>query len=114
MASNHYVITLETGVSKQLSSVLAATAADNKRAAIWLQPRATNTAAIYLGTASTVSSTSYGVRLDIPAAGVPPPPFTPGEYLGMPDAFRSPLKLGDFWVLGTTGDFLHLLVVDLA
>jgi hypothetical protein len=110
--TKHYVLTLETGVPKQLSSVLAGGELDRAKSAIWLQPRGSNTALIYLGTSDTTSSTSYGVRLEIPVSSVPPAPFNPGEFSGTPMAFRSPLRLGDFWVLGTTGDFLHILAID--
>lgn len=111
MASRHYVITLENGVPKQLSAAVLG-AEDKKRATIWMQPRAANAAPVYLGTNDDLSSTDYGVRLEAPVDSVPPPPFNPGEFAGSPEAFRSPLKMSDFWVLGSTGDYLHLLVID--
>lgn len=111
MASRHYVITLETGVPKQLSAALQG-AVDVGRATIWMQPRSTNTNPVYVGTNDDMTSTDYGVRLPAPVDSVPPAPFNPGEFSGTPERFRSPLKMGDFYVLGTTGDFLHILMVD--
>lgn len=108
----HYVITLTTGTDIQLSSALAVGETDHQCAAIWLQPRGTNAAVTYIGSADGVTSTNYGVRLEAGAAGIPPAPFNAGEFaMGHGPSSRSPHKLSDFWVLGTTGDFLHVLVV---
>jgi hypothetical protein len=109
--TQHYVLTLETGVPKQLSSVLVG-AEDKRRPTVWMQARATNGSPIYLGTNDDISDTNYGVRIPAPTSGEPAPPFNPGEFVGSPEAFRSPLKMSDFWVLGATGDYLHLMVVD--
>lgn len=109
--TQHFVLTLETGVSKQLSSVLAG--AENRQfSAVWLQPRGTNAAPVYLGGSATLSSSNFGVRLPAGITGEPPAPFNPGEFAGGPEKFRTPLKLGDFWALGATGDFLHILAID--
>lgn len=108
-----YVVTLETGVPKQVSSVLAG-AADVQLAAVWLQPRATNTAPVFVGTNTGMSSTAYGVRIPAPAAGDPPAPFSLGDFArgGSGYGAKSPILLSELWVLGTTGDFLHVLALS--
>lgn len=106
-----YVATLATATPLQLSSLLSG-ADDFQRASIWMQPRSTNANPIYLGIDNTVSTTNYGVRLEAASGGVPPAPFNPGEFsIGKGWGNKSPYRLQDFWVLGTTGDFLHLLVL---
>lgn len=110
--TKHYVVTLTTGTPVDISTVIASPHGAKRRATIWMQPRSTNTAPIYIGTASNITATDYGVRLPAPVASEPPPPFNPGEFAGSPEKFRSPLRASDFYALGTTGDFLHLLVVD--
>lgn len=108
--TSHYVLAL-TGSPVRLSSVLAG-AEDASLSALWMQPRATNANPVYLGTDDGITSTDYGVRFDAPVGGVPPPPFNVGEFSGTPrPSPRSPLKLADFYVLGTSGEFLHLLAV---
>jgi hypothetical protein len=107
-----FVITLETGVAKQLSAALGVDERDAQRACLWMQPRATNTAPIYISSDDTVSSTNYGVRLEAPSGGIPPAPFNPGEFsVASGYGAKSPVKLSDFWALGLTGDFLHLLAM---
>lgn len=108
--TRHYVLAL-SGSAQLLSSVLAS-GATKRRSTVWLQPRSTNTNPIYLGTASNMTSTDYGVRLPAPVSSEPPPPFNPGEFAGSPEKFRSPVRMSDFYVLGTSGEFLHILVVD--
>lgn len=104
--TSHYVLTLN-GSPQLLSSVLAS-GASKRRCTVWMQPRSTNANPVYLGTTNTVSATNYGVRL--PAGDVPP--FNPGEFAGSPEKFRSPVRMADFYVFGTSGEFLHILVVD--
>lgn len=107
-----YVVTLTTATPVQLSSVLGVGEPDHQNAAVWMQPRGTNSNPVYLGSTNTLSSTAYGVRLEAGDTGIPPAPFNPGEFaLSGSYGARSPNKLSDFWVLGTTGDFLHLLVL---
>lgn len=106
MASSHSVITMITGTPVQVGSNV------KRRSTFWMQPRATNAAPIYIGTASNITNTNYGVRLDPAVSGVPPPPFNPGEFSSGPEQFRSPLRTSEFYALGTTGDYLHVLIVD--
>lgn len=102
---NHYVLTL-TGSAQLLSTVLGSSAEDISLRGLWLQPNAANVNLIYLGgSTSTVTSSNYGVRLETPASSIPPPPFNPGEL------DTAPMKLSDFYVLGTGPDKLHILTV---
>jgi len=106
-----YTVTLTTATPIQLSSVLSG-GDDFQRASVWMQPRSTNANPVYIGATNAVSSSAYGVRLEAASGGVPPAPFNPGEF-SQAKGFgnKSPYRLQDFWVLGTTGDFLHLLVL---
>jgi hypothetical protein len=108
----HYVVTLTNATPIQLSSVLSVGENDHANAAVWMQPRGTNASPVYIGGSATLSSTNYGVRLEASSGGVPSAPFNPGEfsYSGSPGN-RAPTKLSEFWVLGSTGDYLHLLVL---
>ena len=108
--TSHYVLTLN-GAAQRLTTALGI-AEDVAVSAIWFQPNAANNGIIYIGTTSSVSSSSYGVRLEIPVSTIPSAPFNPGEFTRLPNRFTSPLRLGDFWVLGTSSDKLHLLVLD--
>lgn len=110
MTSKHYVLTLN-GSAQQLSSVLGGDA-DDAKAAIWIQPRGTNVNLIYVGTSNSVTSTNYGIRLEVPVSGVPQAPFNFGEFAGNLELFRSPLKMSQFWVFGTNGEFLHILTIN--
>ena len=74
--------------------------------AIWLSPRGTNNNPIYLGDSALLSNTNYGIRLEAgDINNLPPAPFTAGEFNA------GPLKLSDFWVLGTATEILHVLMV---
>lgn len=101
---------MQTGTPVQLNTVLGG-GEDHQYAALWIQPRGTNAGIIYIGADNTVSTTSYGVRLEIPVTGIPQAPFNPGEFSvgGAGWGARSPNKLSNYWALGTTGDFLHIL-----
>lgn len=108
----HYVVTLTTATPILLSTALGVSERDHQCGALWIQPRATNSAAAYIGTTATMTATDYGVRLEAPTGGVPPAPFNPGEFSGHGSwGSRSPTKLANFYLLGTTGDFLHILAL---
>lgn len=70
---------------------------------LWLQPDGATANAMFVGSSSSVSATNYGVRLPASASGVPSAPSI-FEYSG-----EGPLKLSHFWVLGTSGEKLHIL-----
>jgi len=109
--TRHYVLTLN-GAAQQLSSALGGDE-DRQLSAVWLSPRGSNANLIFIGGSATLTSTNYGVRLEIPVSSVPQAPFNPGEFAGGSlERFRSPIKMGNFWVLGTNGEFLHILAVD--
>lgn len=101
----HYVLTL-TGSAQRLSSVLADMRDDLPVRAITLQPDGGNANPIYVGGYETgaLSSSNYGFRLEIGAAGVPPAPF-------VLDPANAPMKLSDWYVLGTNTQKLTVLVV---
>lgn len=109
----HYTLTLSGAAQSLLAAATAeapttqagATANIPLRALI-LQPDGGNGAPIYLGSDNTVTTTSYGVRLELGAAGVPPAALNLGPYAG-----SGPLKLSDFWVIGTAAQKLHLLAI---
>lgn len=108
----HYVVAMTTGTPVRLSSALAVGETDHQMAAIWMQPRGDNAAVIYIGSTATMTSTDYGVRLEIPAAGVPPAPFNTGDFsFGAGYGNRAPIKLSDLYALGTTNDELHILAI---
>lgn len=105
---NHYVLTL-TGSPQALSTVLGSVAEDISLRGLWLQPNASNVNVIYLGgPTGTVTSASYGVRLEAPVAGIPHAPFNPGEL------DSAPMKLSDFYALGTNAEKLHIMAVAYA
>lgn len=95
-----------------MNSILAG-ADDSQLAGLWIQPRGTNSAASYLGAASNITSTNYGVRFPAAAAGEPPAPFSLGDFSrgGAGWGAKSPITLAELWALGTTGDFLHILTL---
>jgi len=103
----HYNLTLN-GSPQQLSSVLAAetgaSAANLGCRAVQLQPQGDNANPVYVGARSDVSATDYGFRLEAGTAGVPPAPWLLGEH------DSGPLKLSDFWVIGTDAEVLHILI----
>lgn len=107
----HYVLTM-TGSTQRLSTVLQAGAGgpdDLPCRTISLQPGTANAAAAYVGSneSGTVSSSSYGVRLEPAAAGVPPAPFIFGELA------QGSMKLSDFQVIGANNEKLFVMVQTL-
>jgi hypothetical protein len=61
-----------------------------------------NTAVVYVGTSSLVSSTVHGFSLD-------PTQATALDKIVLGPYESGPLHLSDFWVLGTTNERLHVL-----
>lgn len=98
----HHVLTL-TGSAQALSSI--ADALKLRIRTISLQPGGGNANPVYVGDAlTTVTSSSYGVRLEAAATGVPPAPFVLGEFApGWGD-------LSEIVVLGTNTEKLHVLI----
>ncbi len=113
MSLEHHVLTLD-GAVQRLSSVLADSALggadDIPLRTISLQPRGSNDNPIYVGGGNAdpvvITATNYGVRLEKGATGVPPAPFILGEH-----DVGGPLRLSNFYVLGTATQHLHILTV---
>lgn len=97
----HHTLTM-TGSAQQLSAAIA-DALPLPIRTISLQPYAANAAVAYVGGPG-VSSTSYGVRLEIPVTSIPPAPFVLGEFQ------TGWVKLEDLYVNGANGEKLSILV----
>lgn len=67
-----------------------------------LQPGTANTAPVYLGNSTTLSSTSYGARMPPAVSGEPPAPHVIAEFTD------GGVGLENFFVLGTIGEKLHV------
>jgi len=101
-----YTLTLN-GSAQQLSTVLSNAARDDiPWQQLHIQPDAANANPVYVGTASTVSSSSHGVRLPAASGGVPPAPYI-FEAVG-----QGQLRLSALYVLGTNAEKLHILGVE--
>jgi hypothetical protein len=100
-----YTLTL-TGSAQALSSVLTNAALDLPFQSLHLQPDGANANPVYVGTSSSVSSSSHGVRLPAAAGGVPPAPYI-FEFSG-----EGRLRLSAFYVLGTNTEKLHILGLE--
>ena len=109
MSIQHHVLTL-SGAAERLSDVLTDPSVSGRDdvplRTISLQPRGANANPIYVGATSVVSATDYGIRLEPGATGVPPAPFILGEH-----DVGGPLKLSNFYVIGTAAQHLHILTV---
>jgi len=103
-----FTVTL-TGSAQRLSDVLTDKTVGGKDdipyRTLHLQPDGANAGAIYVGATNAVTSSAYGVRLPAAASGVPPAPYV-FEFSG-----EGPLKLSHVWVLGSSGEKLHILGV---
>ena len=106
MALRDFSLTLN-GAVQQLSSVLATTerggAQDEAYSQLILQADPANTAAVYVGASSAMSSSVYGFALDPTQASAPP--------LVLGGFHRGPIKLSEIWVIGTNNEKLHILGV---
>lgn len=100
---NHYALTL-TGLVQRLSTALSITE-DSAMRGLWLSAGSANSGVIYIGGSSTLTSSNYGVRLEIPASAIPGAPFNPCEVE------RGFVRLGDIYVLGANTDKLYILAV---
>lgn len=108
MALRDWTLTL-SGAAQQLSSLLTVPQRggvnDEALRTILLQADGANANAIFVGSSSAVSSTAYGVQIVIPTSNVPAAPIE------MSWSHSGPVKLSDFWVIGTAGQKLHILAV---
>jgi hypothetical protein len=104
MAYTHSTITL-TGAAQQLIANI--TPAQNiPIREISFQEDGSNGAAVFIGSSSGVTTADYGIRIPVPVTNVPAAPVRLGPY-----ATSGPIKLGDFWVIGTAAQKLHVSYV---
>ncbi len=118
MAARHYMLTLN-GAVQRLNSVLAAAVASvsppTKASAVGgdqdiacrqiiFAADPANDNAVYIGTDATVSTTNFGFSLDPTSASA-----EDKIYVGPFDS--GPVKLSDFYVIGTAGQRLGILVI---
>ncbi len=101
---DQFVLTLD-GNAQQLSSVLAdptdTRAQDIGLRTLTLQGGESNANAIFLGNES-VTAALYWIRLPAASAGVPGAPLILGEHEA------GPMRLSDWFVIGTDGETLHI------
>lgn len=101
----NFVLTLN-GNAQSLASVsgLPRELLDKYVHALWLQPDTGNTNPFYVGGAGVATTT--GLRFEGATATVPPAPWLPS------DAFKTTgTKLEDWYVIGTNGEKVRILVV---
>ena len=107
MAFDHFALTL-SGVAQRLYSVLANTEVggpnDLPCRQIILAADPANTAVVYVGGSSAVSATSHAFSLDPTAATA-----LDKQSIGPFEA--GPVKLSDFWALGTANERLMIGIV---
>lgn len=107
MAAKDYTLTL-TGVAQRLSTVLANNAPggpeDFACRQIIFSSDPANANAIYVGTTSAVSSTVHGFSLD-------PTQATAKDRESVGPFEAGPVKLSDFWVVGTNTQLLHVMLI---
>lgn len=100
----HYTITL-TGSAQQLNQAcLGSASVDIPVMMLELQPDGANANEIYVGGSDAVSSSSYGTRLEAADTSIPPAPWRATS-----DGLNAFLTLGDFWVIGTSSQKLHVM-----
>ncbi len=104
MAVRDYSLTLN-GSAQRLSTVLSDPTVGGPMDAAFRQllfsAAPGNTAAVYVGSTSSVSSTVHGFSLDPTQASQLPVSVGPFE--------TGPVKLSEFYVLGTNAEILHVL-----
>lgn len=105
-AFRHFALTL-TGAAQRLSSVLTPTTpggeADAGCRQILLAADPTNTAVVYIGSA-TLSATSHGFSLDPTQASQGPVSIGPFD--------SGPVRLSELYALGTNNERLMIAIVE--
>ena len=101
MAVHHFTVTISVTTSFQLSGTVT-TPDPIKFIAVQADPA--NAGIVYLGGAETLSSTAYGVYIPKPVSTIPAAPI----QLGTGNGF---LSASEIYIVGTTTDKLHVLVV---
>lgn len=100
-----YTLTLN-GSIQRLSTALADQNLDIPFESLHLQPDGANANPIYVGSSTSITASSYGVRLPAASGGVPPAPYIfehPGE---------GRLRLSQLFVFGTNAEKLHILGIE--
>lgn len=104
MSAVDYSLTLN-GSAQQLSSVLAVSqrggSQDEAFRQIILAADPANTAAVYIGTSSAVTSSVFGFALD-------PTQATARDRESIGPFEAGPVKLSDLWAIGTNNEKLHI------
>lgn len=104
MSVRDYTLTL-TGVAQNLRTVLTNTEKggpqDEAYRQIILAQDPGNSAVIYVGASSAVSSTLHGFSLD-------PTQATAQDKISIGPFNDGPVKLSEIWVLGTNNEKLHI------
>lgn len=100
----HCLVPLTTSTVRNLGTLVATALpgipANQSVFGLYLQPEASNAAVVYVGGSATMSSSNYGVRLEVPASSVPQAPFlVPGG-----DRSGPTINLDDVYLLGNTND----------
>ena len=106
MAVRHFDITLN-GSAQRLSTAIPTVngqaGPDEAHRQLIFSSAPGNANVIYVGATSSVSSTSHGFSLDPTQATQQPVSVGPFE--------TGPVKLSEFWVLGTNAEILHVLAI---
>ena len=107
MAVRQYVLTL-SGVQQRLNAVLANTEVggidDIAARTITFQGGESNANAVFIGD-SEVTAALWAWRIPAPVGGVPAAPLYHGEHES------GPIKLSNFYVIGTADETLHIGVI---
>lgn len=109
MAAFQRTLTLN-GTAQRLSQVYASGAANAEPSAdqnipfrqLWLQADPANANVVYLGADALVTSINHGVSLD-------PTQATAQDRVSMGPFSSGPVKLSDFWAIGTNAQRLMIL-----
>lgn len=98
---NHFVVTL-TGSAQKLGAGLSGACAHDPLKFLSIQAFANNTHVVYVGgNQTTVSSSSYGFRIEVPVTSIPYAP----TVIELPAAAVS---LDDIWVIGTADEKISI------
>lgn len=99
-----FTITLNGSAQALNTACFGTSATDLQVLMLELQPDGANAHEIYIGGTSSVSSSTYGGRLEAADTGIPPAPWRASS-----DGMHALLFLSDFWIIGTSMEKLHVL-----
>jgi hypothetical protein len=94
-----------TGSAQNLATLCLGNVVNDRPVALLeLQPAGANNNPCYIGSSSALTSSLYGVRLEAGDTNdVPPAP-----YRATNDWSNQALGLGNYWILGTNNEVLHI------